>query len=350
MLSPTVQVHLWRTYNLPVLLSGLSAFPIRPPNIKAISIFHNKILRGFLKLSNSSPKPALYFLLGELPVEGRIHIATLMLFHTIWANPDTTVHKMTDYILMMSKENSTTWSNHVRILCKKYGLPCPLLLLQSGQAWSRETWKTLVTTRVTVYIEKELREIAECNSRMNFLNVKLLGLSGQAHPVLQGINTTQDVRKLRTHIKFLAGDFLTAERLAADQPNLSPACKLCQAPLESADRVLVACNSTAEIRQRILPELLTVVLQVKPQSALFSNPKHPQLSQFILDCSSINLGLANFLKLNMGFMLAQKNEIIMPQISADADGGPRSRVRTAGHSAQPPIDISGNFSAHVSAE
>ena len=38
------------------------------------------------------------------------------------------------------------------------------------------------------------------------------------------------------------------------------------------------------------------------------------------------------------------------QISADADGGPRSRVRTAGHSAQPPIDVSGNFSAHVSAE
>ena len=37
-------------------------------------------------------------------------------------------------------------------------------------------------------------------------------------------------------------------------------------------------------------------------------------------------------------------------ISADADGGPRSRVRTAGHSAQAPIDDSGNFSAHVSAE
>ena len=35
--------------------------------------------------------------------------------------------------------------------------------------------------------------------------------------------------------------------------------------------------------------------------------------------------------------------------SADADGGPRSRVRTAGHSAQPPIDVSGNLSAHVSA-
>jgi hypothetical protein len=173
MLSPTVQIHLWRTYNLPVLLSGLSALPIRPANIKAISIFHNKTLRGFLKLSNTSPKAALYFLLGELPVEGRIHVATLMLFHNIWASPDTTVHKLVNYILMMSKDNSTTWSNHVRILCLKYGLPCPLHLLKSSPAWPRTKWKTLVTTRVTVYFERELREKAEANSRMHFLNVKL---------------------------------------------------------------------------------------------------------------------------------------------------------------------------------
>jgi hypothetical protein len=35
------------------------------------------------------------------------------------------------------------------------------------------------------------------------------------------------------------------------------------------------------------------------------------------------------------------------ETSADADGGPRSRVRTAGHSAQPPIDVSKKISAHV---
>ena len=38
------------------------------------------------------------------------------------------------------------------------------------------------------------------------------------------------------------------------------------------------------------------------------------------------------------------------KISTDPDGGPRSHVRKVGHSAQPPIDVSGNFSPHVSAE
>ena len=65
LLSPTVQIHLWRTCNLPRLISGLAALPIRPAQAKALETFHKKILRGFLKLSKASPIPALYFLFGE---------------------------------------------------------------------------------------------------------------------------------------------------------------------------------------------------------------------------------------------------------------------------------------------
>ena len=89
LLSPVVQAHLWRTYYLPVLMSGLQALPIRPSKMKPLIIFHNKILRGFLKLSQSSPVPALHFLLGELPVEAVLNINTLTLFYNVWTNPDT---------------------------------------------------------------------------------------------------------------------------------------------------------------------------------------------------------------------------------------------------------------------
>ena len=47
LLSLTVQVHLWRTYNLPVLRTGLSALPIRPVYMRRMSILQNKILRVF---------------------------------------------------------------------------------------------------------------------------------------------------------------------------------------------------------------------------------------------------------------------------------------------------------------
>ena len=289
LLSPTVQVHLWRTYNLPVLLSGISALPIRPSNIKTMTIFHNKTLRGFLKLSNSSPIPSLHFLLGELPVEAHIHINTLNLFHNVWSNPSTTVHELVKYILMMCSGNSTTWSNHVQILCLKYQLPSPLHLIEKEAPWSKESWKELVKTKVTAFYENLLREQSTSNTKMKYLNVQLHGLSGRPHPVLQNINTTQDAKKLRFHLKFLTSDFLTAERLALDQPNLNPACKLCQAPSESIEHVLVSCRATEEVRQRLLPDLLNTVAYIQPNSEILQTPSASQLTQFVLDCSSINL-------------------------------------------------------------
>ena len=47
-LSPTVQLHLWEIYSLPVLRSGLAALPVRPSVQKSLQTFHHKILRGFL--------------------------------------------------------------------------------------------------------------------------------------------------------------------------------------------------------------------------------------------------------------------------------------------------------------
>ena len=99
MLSPTVQAHLLNTYDQPVLRSGLSALPIRPVIMIISSIFHNKMLRGFLKWSNSSPVPALYFLLGELHIEAKIHIDAFSLLFIILSNPTTTVHKLVHYLL-----------------------------------------------------------------------------------------------------------------------------------------------------------------------------------------------------------------------------------------------------------
>ena len=122
LLYPVVQVHLWRACSLPVLLSGLSALPIRPTNVTSLEIFHNKIMWGFLKLSKSSPIPALHFLLGELPAEGILHIRTLCLIHTIWSNPSCTIYDMVTYRLKMCASNSTRWLNHVQLLCLKYSM------------------------------------------------------------------------------------------------------------------------------------------------------------------------------------------------------------------------------------
>lgn len=289
LLTPTVQIHLWRTYNLPVLRSGLSALPIRPANMGPINIFYNKILRSFLKLSNSSPVPALYFLLGELPIEARLHMDFLSLFFNIWNNPGNTIHKVVQYLLKMADKSSLTWSAHLRILCLKYNLPDPLQLLQGAEIWQKSDWSLLVTNRVTVFHERSLRELAATNSKMQYLNVQVQGLSGTPHPALMNIYNMQEVKKLRLHIKFLSGDFLTAERQALDN-GTNPQCKLCLFPEETVEHVLTQCRATADTHGRLLPELLNTVLQVQPNCAILSTPIQLQyLTQFLLDCTSLNL-------------------------------------------------------------
>ena len=289
LLSPLVQIHLWRTYNLPVLVSGLAALPIRPTTMKSLNLFQNNVMRGFLKLSCSSPVPALYFLLGELPVEGIVHIRTLSTFHNICSNPNTTVYKIVKYILTMCDSSSTTWSNHLQLLCLKYGLPSPLSLML-GPSWSKDAWHCLVKTRVTIWHENELRKLSLNNSKMNYLNVKISGLTGAAHPALHCISTTQDAKKLHLHLKFLTGDFLTNERLSIDQPHLSSACSLCDHPVESIEHVLVSCRATRDVKSRLLPELMNAVAAVQPSCGILKdNPTDSILTQFVLDCTSLNL-------------------------------------------------------------
>ena len=103
---------------------------------------------------------------------------------------------MIKYLVQMAAPNSSTWAAHLRTLCLKYNLPHPLQLLDNNYIWEKSKWKTFTKTNITAFYEKELRKQALENSKMKYLNVQVLGLSGNPHPSLNNINTKQDVRKL----------------------------------------------------------------------------------------------------------------------------------------------------------
>ena len=129
-LSPTVQIHLYRTYTCPILRSGLASFTLRSSHIKPLSLFHRKCLKGFLHLSNSAPTPAIHFLFGELPVEAKIHRDMFSLFYSVWQNPNTKVYQIVKNILSDSDDNSSTWSINLRHICKMYNIEDPILSLK----------------------------------------------------------------------------------------------------------------------------------------------------------------------------------------------------------------------------
>ena len=293
-LSQAVQYHTWSVFIKPVLKSRLSALPVRPHMMQPLLQFHHKILRAILKLSQYSPIPPLYFLLGELPLEATLHLDTFSLFWNIWNNPQTKVFEVIKYLLMISDSNSLTWAAHIRILFSLYKLPDPLVLLNSAP-WSKQKWKSLTKIAVLSHHEALWRQKAACNFKLQYLNVQATGLTSRIHPIISQLRTTQDVALVRPHIKILAGDYLCYAFLAHDR-GISPHCRLCHAlaphlapPSEDYEHLLTRCRATADTRASRIPGLLNTIAQYSIHNTLLTEASHPKMTQFIIDCTSLNL-------------------------------------------------------------
>merc|ERR1711942_308601 len=122
-----------------------------------MGIFHRKTLRGILSLSRYSTTPAIHFLLGELPIEGKIHRDVFSLFYSVWRNPESKIFSIVKYLLQTAPDNSRTWAIHVKNLAEKYGLPNPLDCLNTEPP-SKSEFSEHIQTKISAYYEKMLRE------------------------------------------------------------------------------------------------------------------------------------------------------------------------------------------------
>ena len=230
-------------------------------------------------------------------MEATLHMDVLSLFHSIWSNKETAAFSILQYILKMGDTNSLTWSIHVRNLFLLYNLPDPLTLL-SEAPWSKERWKAHYTIKIRSHHEKLLRESASTNSKMEWFNISLIGLTGRHHPILHNITTTRQAEQARPQIKMLCGDYLTMDRLVQDRQSGDPSCQLCPSPTspppETLPHLLTECRGTADLRERIFPQLLTTLNKLYPSHPLLQSPlSHHRLdytlTQFLIDPTSFNL-------------------------------------------------------------
>ena len=151
-------------------------------------------------------------------------------------------------------------------------------------------YKEYVMTKITSFFEKELRNTASQNSCMKYLNVSLCGLRGKHHPAITNIKTTEEVKKMRPHIKMLCGNLLTYG-MKYDQSGIgSSRCRLCNSSYESISHIVTSCPLYSDIRAKIFTEFSEIIS--KSQNCLdmsdFSSSEST-LTQLILDPSSMNL-------------------------------------------------------------
>ena len=167
-----------------------------------------------------------------------------------------------------------------------YDLDDPLILLNKTPP-TKSSFKEHVMTKIAAFHEHELKTAAKNNSKMKFLNVNLSSLRGQHHPCLSNIVTTNDVRKLRIHLKFLTGDYLTkAQQIKSSNPE----CSFCKKGIETTEHIVASCAEYKDIRDRILSEMIEVCRESKYleyDSSWLQNDE--TVAQFILDPTSLNL-------------------------------------------------------------
>ena len=285
LLGPLVKIHLFRTFTCPRLRSGLSSFALRRNQITPLSLFHRKTLKGILHLSQSSPSPAIHFLLGELPVEGKIHRDMFSLFYSIWCNPQSKIYQIVKHILNTSPESSTTWAINLRHICRMYKLEDPLAMLQRDPL-PKGHFREIVFTKILAFHENELRTAASSNSKMKYLNVACHGLRGRHHPCLSDIKTVTEVRKLRPHLKFLTCDYLTHQTKFDHTQMGNPLCRSCEKENETISHIVAKCAAYAMLRKRLLSQLEEACPQIVSGLDM---TEEETCTQFILDPSSLNL-------------------------------------------------------------
>ena len=135
----------------------------------------------------------------------------------------------------------------------KYELEDPLICLGCF-ALTKTPWKQLITTKITAYYKKDLRSKSQSNSRMEFLNTNLFGLSGRQHPAIQNMKSSWEVKISRAHLKFLSGNYITYA-VKAEQSGGSPKCRICNTGNnETLSHVILSCPSLEAERKPIMTE------------------------------------------------------------------------------------------------
>ena len=288
-LSPVLKIHIFRTFTCPIIRSGLSSFALRTTQLSPLAVFHRKTLKSFLSLSKTAATPAIHFILGELPMDGKIHRDVFSLFYSVWCNPDSKIYLLVKYLLSNAPDNSHTWCAHITHLARQYDMWDPVECLRRDPP-ARSEYREYVLTKITAYHEKQLRSLARDNSCMDYLHVELTGLRGRHHPAIVNIKTTEEVQKMRPHIKMLCGNLLTYGMKYEQTGQGSPRCRICEYKYESVSHILGSCPKFSEIRGKILTEFAEILQKSKNGLKLEDfSVCEKALTQLVLDPSSMNL-------------------------------------------------------------
>ena len=122
--GPEVAVAKFTSFLQPILTYGLEAVVMTKADFNMLATYQREVLRCIMHMPKSTAIPAIYFLLGLLPVEGRIHIQVLSLLRSVLAadsgNPPALFMKELMCRRLATKDStSSSWAAYTKLILKK---------------------------------------------------------------------------------------------------------------------------------------------------------------------------------------------------------------------------------------
>ena len=225
-----------------------------------------------------------------MPGSALIHLRMFSLFGMICRSPCSILHSHAIYILTVAKPSSKSWFLEIRTLSLQYGLPHPLVLLQSPP--SKDHFKTLVNKKVVDFWERKLREEAKPLTSLKYFKPHFMSLTSP-HPIWTTAGSSPYQVSMSTiQGVMLSGRYRTEELCCHFTKDKT---RFCQTPncrglsyVEDLQHILADCQALEETRTRLrafTASYCQSLPDIRPLVNGFTSPSSPSFCQFLLDCS-----------------------------------------------------------------
>jgi hypothetical protein len=280
-LSPPIALHIYDTYVTPRLLYNLDVIILTAAQIEKMELFHRHTLRALQGLPDRVASPAIFLLIGTLPLEATIHRNILNRLGFIANQPGTLTHNIGLRQLSTKDCSSNSWFIYALKIAAKYSLPSPHLLFEGSI--SLPVWRSKVKAAVTEFWRTKLICNAATKSSLSAIDCQALPKVGP-HYIWCVDPNTRDVARARIKCKLLTGSYtLQSNRAKFNALQVDPTCPLCRSGVEDRTHFLITCPALASAREKSMDKLL----QIPPQEILTSLTQNPiALSVYILDTGS----------------------------------------------------------------
>jgi hypothetical protein len=256
-LSPVTCLKLYKTYIMPRLLSAVETVLLNITEMKALEDFHRKTMRQIQNLPPRTAIPAIYILMGTLPIEAEIDRRRLTLFWSICQDHTTKLSAIAARQLAMKSQFSHSWFVQITELCYKYGLPSPTDTIMDPP--TKGAWKSLTHRAVNYYWSTKLKSQARTKSTLHHLTASNMDEAGlKPHNLwVSTRHCARDIHRASYQAKMLTGTYtVQADRHRYSAGAESAACPLCHSGQpETLLHLLAECDGTSAIREKFIQKV-----------------------------------------------------------------------------------------------